>query len=412
MKSRLTAWHAICLHILRTRFHQCFSKKGSERVAIYLDHAATTKPAEEVIDAISDCLRNHYGNPSSLHRMGLDAEEVMTSARKAVASAIGTTISPDHPEVLFTSGATEASNLAIRGAAATYGRRSKHIITSAVEHSSVRSTMDALEAMGYTVTRVRPREDGAFYAEDFLAAVTPETCLVSMMRVENETGTMLPAAEVLRRVKKKNPKIITHCDCVQAFMKYPVSVDELHADLLSVSGHKIHGPKGIGALYIRKGIRLAPIVTGGKQERGLRPGTEAVPLAAGFGAAVRLMQPTMQERFEKVSVLHDTLVAMLRSMDDITLNSPENGSKYIVNFSVKGIRSETMLHFLESKEIYVSSGSACSKGAKSGVLAAYGISDDRADSAIRVSLDASNTAEELGILLDAVREGQQNLIHK
>ena len=374
---------------------------------IYLDHAATTKPAEPVIAAITDCLREHWGNPSSLHRMGLDAETIMNGARSAIAGAIGA----EAGEILFTSGATEASNLALRGIAGSYGRHKKHIITSAVEHSSVRSTMDALESKGYTVTRILPREDG-FHREDFLNAVTDDTFLISMMRVENETGTLLPVESVFRGIKKKHPQIITHCDAVQAFMKLPVHAGELHADLISMSAHKIHGPKGAGALYVRKKTRLTPIVTGGKQENALRPGTEATPLIAGFGAAVRYMQPSIDERFAAVQSLHDTLLSMLAGAEDITLNSKPDGSPYIVNFSVKGIRSETMLHFLEEREIYVSSGSACSKGAKSGVLAAYGIPDDRADSAIRVSFSGETEPEMLEALLSAVRDGQRTLIHK
>lgn len=377
-------------------------------MAVYLDHAATTRPAGEVIEAITDCLTHHYGNPSSLHRVGLDAQLVMEDARKVIATAIGA----QPQELLFTSGATEASNLALRGTAGTYGRRKKHIVSSAVEHSSVRSTLDALEEQGYQVTRVLPRADGRFYAEDFLSAVTEETFLVSMMYAENETGTLLPVAEVMRRVKKRRSDIVTHCDAVQAFMKLPVHVEDLHADLVSLSGHKIHGPKGVGALYVRRGIRLQPIVTGGKQERGIRPGTEPTPLIAGFGAAVKLMQPTISDRLSHVQMLHDQLILELRKMEGITLNSPEDGSPYIVNFSVQGIRSETMLHFLEEREIYVSSGSACSKGAKSGVLAAYGIPDDRADSAIRVSFSGETEPEMLEALLSAVRDGQRTLIHK
>ena len=377
-------------------------------MAVYLDHAATTRPAGEVIEAITDCLTHHYGNPSSLHRVGLDAQLVMEDARKAITSAIGA----QPQELLFTSGATEASNLALRGTAGTYGRRKKHIVSSAVEHSSVRSTLDALEEQGYQVTRVLPRADGRFYAEDFLSAVTEETFLVSMMYAENETGTLLPVAEVMRRVKKRRSDIVTHCDAVQAFMKLPVHVEDLHADLVSLSGHKIHGPKGVGALYVRRGIRLQPIVTGGKQERGIRPGTEPTPLIAGFGAAVKLMQPTISDRLSHVQMLHDQLIWELRKMEGITLNSPEDGSPYIVNFSVQGIRSETMLHFLEEREIYVSSGSACSKGAKSGVLAAYGIPDDRAESAIRVSFSGETEPEMLEALLSAVRDGQRTLIHK
>ena len=373
----------------------------------YFDNSATTRVSDRVLDIVVKTMREDYGNPSAKHRMGVRAERYV----KEAAAKIAKTLKVQEKEILFTSGATEASNLALRGIAGSYGRHKKHIITSAVEHSSVRSTMDALESKGYTVTRILPREDG-FHREDFLNAVTDDTFLISMMRVENETGTLLPVESVFRGIKKKYPQIITHCDAVQAFMKLPVHAGDLHADLISMSAHKIHGPKGAGALYVRKKTRLTPIVTGGKQENALRPGTEATPLIAGFGAAVRYMQPSIDERFAAVQSLHDTLLSMLAGAEDITLNSKPDGSPYIVNFSVKGIRSETMLHFLEEREIYVSSGSACSKGAKSGVLAAYGIPDDRADSAIRVSLDASNTADELRTLLDTVREGQKNLIHK
>lgn len=377
-------------------------------MAIYLDHAATTRPCEPVIAAITDCLTHHYANPSSLHRAGLDAQLVMDEARKTIALALGA--QPQH--LLFTSGATEASNLALRGASAAYGKRRRHIVTSAVEHASVRSTVDALEAQGFSVTRVFPDADGSFHAQDFMEAVTEDTCLISMMLVENETGRILPVERVFRYVKRKFPQTVTHCDAVQAFMKLPVNVEDLRADLLSVSAHKIHGPKGCGALYVRRGIRLIPIVTGGKQEQGLRPGTEASPLIAGFGAAVRYMQPTMHERFQAVQQLRGQILAMIGDTEGLLLNSDPEGSPYIVNFSVKGIRSETMLHFLESREIFVSSGSACSKGAKSGVLSAYGIPDDRLDSAIRVSFSEETTLADLERLIAAVREGQNSLIHK
>ena len=377
-------------------------------MAAYLDHAATTKPAECVIQAITDCLTNHYGNPSSLHRVGLDAELQMNRARAIIAEAIGA----DAKEILFTSGATESSNLAIRGACAAYGKRRKHIITSAVEHASVRSTIDALEEEGFQVTRILPDANGVFHAEDFICAVTEDTCLVSMMLAENETGRILPVQDVFRRIKKKHPYVILHCDAVQAFMKLPVDVRDMPADLMSLSAHKIHGPKGVGALYIRKGTRLIPRTTGGHQEQGIRPGTEAVPLICGFGAAVQWMRPTVTQRRAHVTALHEKLLASLSSMEDIRINSDPEGSPYIVNFSVKGIRSEILLHFLEEREIYVSSGSACSKGARSGVLSAYGIPDNLADCAIRVSFSGETTEEELNMLVQAVKDGQSTLIHK
>lgn len=377
-------------------------------MAVYLDHAATTRPAAPVIEAVTRCLTEQYGNPSSLHRMGLGAQLVMDDARKTISGALGT----EPGCILFTSGATESSNLAIRGSAAVYGKRSRHIVTSAVEHASVRSTVDALEAEGFAVTRVQPDASGKFRAEDFLAAVTPETCLVTMMLCENETGRILPVREVFRYLKRKRPEIILHCDAVQAFMKLPVKADDLKADLISMSAHKIHGPKGTGGLYIRRSIRLQPLITGGKQERGLRPGTESVPLIAGFGAAVRYMQPTIAERMAYVTGLRDALLTRLAELPGIVINSDPEGSPYIVNFSVPGIRSEIMLHYLEQREIYVSSGSACSKGARSGVLSAYGIPDQMADCAIRASFSEETTEAELTALTEAIAAGQAALIHK
>ena len=375
---------------------------------IYLDNAATTRPAAPVIEAVTDCLTAHWGNPSSLHRVGLDAQLGMDAARKTIAAAIGAQAG----NILFTSGATESSNLAIRSTAASRGRHKPHIVTSAVEHASVRSTVDALEAQGMCVTRVLPREDGRFYAEDFLDAVTPDTCLITMMYCENETGRILPVERVFRTVKRKRPDILLHCDAVQAFMKLPVHVEDLKADLMSMSAHKIHGPKGVGALYVRKGVHLVPSVTGGEQERGLRPGTEAVPLICGFGAAVQYMQPTVRERYDRVAKLREETIARLQALPFVTINSDEAGSPYILNFSVAGIRSEIMLHYLEEREIYVSSGSACSRGKKSGVLTAYGIPDSLADCAIRVSFCGDTPEEAPARLTEAVQAAHETLIHK
>ncbi len=379
---------------------------------IYLDNAATTRPAESVIRKAGECLTEHFGNPSSLHKLGLDAELYMKEARKIIAGSLGT-----EPEtILFTSGATESSNLALRGATSVYGKRNKKkIITSAVEHASVRSTLDALEQQGFEVIRILPDKDGRFQAEDFLKAADENTFLISMMLAENETGRLLPVPEVFRRIRKKFPEIVLHCDAVQAYMKIPVKIKDLNADLISLSAHKIHGIKGTGALYIRKGIRLTPLLTGGKQEKSIRPGTESVPLIAAFGEAVRLMQDSIPERLEQTQAKKDYLLKLLSDMPEIVINSDADknySSPYIVNFSVKGIRSEIMLHYLESQEIYVSSGSACSKGARSGVLSAYGVPDSLADCAIRVSFSEEITLQELDTLVQAVAEGQKHLIHK
>ncbi|MBR0485420.1 MAG: cysteine desulfurase, partial [Oscillospiraceae bacterium] len=335
----------------------------------------------------------------------------MDEARKIISGSLGA--EPD--TILFTSGATESSNLALRGSASAYGKRKKKIITSAVEHASVRSTLDILEQQGFEIIRILPDENGRFQADDFIKAVDENTVLISMMLVENETGRILPVPEVFRRIRKKYPDVILHCDSVQAYMKIPVKIKELQADLISLSAHKIHGIKGIGALYIRKGIRLTPLLTGGKQEKSIRPGTESVPLIAGFGEAVRLMQNTIPERLKNMQIKKDYLLHLLSEMPEISINSDTDknySSPYIVNFSVKGIRSEIMLHYLEQKEIYVSSGSACSKGAKSGVLSAYHVPDTLADCAIRVSFSEDTTMHELCALTQAIAEGQRNLIHK
>lgn len=368
---------------------------------VYLDNAATTKPCAEAVAAAVEAMTQKYGNPSSLHRAGLDVQLLMDDARKAVASAIGA----ESDNIIFTSGATESNNLALRGASSAYGRKRKKIVISAVEHASVEETAADLEKNGFEVTRVSPRSDGRYYAEDFINACDEETCLISMMFVNNETGYVLPVKETFSAVKRRYPDIITHTDCVQAFMKLTVKANQLCADLISLSGHKIHGGKGVGAIYIRKGVRALPIVTGGKQEKGIRSGTESVPMIAAFGAAVKKLAPTVSERYEKVSSLKACLLGKLEKIDGIEINSPADGSPYVVNISASGKRSEIMLHFLESKGIYVSSGSACSKGQQSGVLGQFGINGKRADSALRISMTAETTEEELDIFCEALREG-------
>lgn len=368
---------------------------------IYLDNAATTRPCAEAVEAAVEAMTVNYGNPSSLHKAGLEAQLLVDKARKIIAGSIGA----DPSCVYFTSGATESNNLALRGTAGAYGRRKKKIVISAVEHASVDETASALEAQGFEVVRVSPREDGRLYAADFLNSCDENTFLISMMLVNNETGYILPVKETFTAVKRKYPDIITHCDCVQGYMKLPVKVNAMCADMISLSAHKIHGVKGVGAIYIKKGVRVVPIVTGGKQEKGVRSGTESVPLIAAFGAAAEKLLPTIGERYERVGALKKYLLDRLSGIDGTAVNSPEDGSPYVVNISAEGRRSEIMLHFLESKEIYVSSGSACSKGQQSGVLGQFGIKDKRADSAIRISMTAETTEEELDRLAEAIAEG-------
>ncbi len=374
-------------------------------MSIYLDNAATTKPCEEAVKAAMAAMTEYYGNPSSLHRAGLDAQLAVDGARKIIADTIGT-----EPSCLyFTSGATESNNLALRGASAAYGRKAKRIVISAVEHASVEETAADLEKKGFEVTRVSPREDGRFYAADFINACGEDVCLISMMYVNNETGYVLPVKETFAMVKRKYPHIITHTDCVQAYMKLPVKASTLSADLISLSGHKVHGGKGVGALYIKKGVRVLPVVTGGKQEKGIRSGTESVPMICAFGAAVEKLAPTINDRWERVSALRTYLLGRLAEIDNISVNSPDDGSPYVVNISAEGKRSEIMLHFLESKGIYVSSGSACSKGQQSGVLGQFGIMGKRADSALRISMSAETTEAELDEFVTALSDGMEKI---
>ena len=375
------------------------------KMSIYLDNAATTKPCGEAVSAAVDAMTENYGNPSSLHRAGLDAQLAVDRARKAIAASIGA----DSSEIYFTSGATESNNLALRGISAAYGRKRRKIVISSVEHASVDETASALEKNGFEIVRISPLDDGRFYADDFISACDENTCLVSMMLVNNETGYIMPVRETFMAVKRSFPEIITHCDCVQGYMKLPIKAASLGADLISLSAHKIHGVKGVGAIYIKKGVRVIPIVTGGKQEKGIRSGTESVPLIAAFGAAVDKFRPTIAERYERVSQLKAHLLGKMGGIENVAVNSPSDGSPYVINISAVGKRSEIMLHFLESKGIYVSSGSACSKGQQSGVLGEFGISGKRADGAVRISITAQTTEEELDGFAEALAEGMTKI---
>jgi len=377
-------------------------------MSIYLDSAATTRPGDACIAAMTEALRESWGNPSSLHSVGFAAQCRMDRARGQVAAALGC----DAENLIFTSGATESNHLAIRGAAAAYGRRRRRVVTTTVEHASVRGAFDMLEEQGYEVVRVAPDADGILRAEDIAAAVDENTCLVSMMLVNNETGAILPVQQAFAMIGREHSQVIRHCDAVQGFLKLPVSPEKLQADLLTVSGHKVHACKGVGALYVKKGIRLIPLLKGGEQEKRLRPGTESVPLIAGFGAAAAELRGTVAARAEYVGELRAALIARLGGMQGVTVQSPADGSPYILSFSVKGLRSETMLHFLSEKGISVSSGSACSKGKQSGVLEQFGIKPDAADSTLRVSFCAENTQEDVTALCDALREAQERLVHK
>ncbi len=373
----------------------------------YLDNAATTKPCAEAAAAVMSCISSHYGNPSSLHRKGLEAQHEVEYARNQVAGALGCKAQ----EIVFTSGATESTNLALCGAAAAYGRKRKKIITGAVEHAAVRETMAHLETLGFTVVSVPPAEDGLYHAEDFLKEVDKDTCMVSIMLVNNENGYRMPVEEVFRTVKRRDPDIITHCDAVQGFLKVSFKPRTLCADLVSLSGHKVHALKGAGALYIRQGVRLKPVLYGSRQEKGLRPGTEGVPVIAAFGAAAEKLVLTMDERYDAVSGLRSSLIEQLKEMDGVIIRDLPSASPYVLNISLLGYRSEIVLHYLEQREVYISSGSACSKGASSGVLELFGAKPAEVDSALRISFCSDNTEEDIAALVQGLKDAQKDLMH-
>lgn len=358
---------------------------------IYLDNAATTKPCAKTREAVTDAMENLYGNASSLYDLGINSQQIMIKAKRTVLGALGA----GEGEVYFTSGATESNNTAIFGACSANPRRGRRIVSTMMEHPSVSKALDELEKSGFEVVRLAPAEC-ADIEQAAADAVDDKTVLVSVMAVNNETGYAVDVKRLYGLVKRKNPDTLVHIDAVQGFLKVPLA-----GDFISVSGHKIHATKGIGALYIKNGVRCSPLVYGGGQQKGFRSGTEPVELICGFDAAIRAYKYD-RERFE---MLKKRLADGLCGLSDIGVNSDERCVPNIINFSVRGVKSETMLHFLEGEGIYVSSGSACSRGKISPVLKALGIGDKDADTAIRVSLCADNTAEEIDILLENIKKG-------
>lgn len=373
---------------------------------IYLDNSATTRvckaAAEKALYMMTEC----YGNPSSLHSKGFAAEKEMTAARAAIAEKL----SAQPVEIYFTSGGTESDNIAILGAAHAKKRAGNRIVTTAIEHPAVLNTMAQLEREGFEVIYVQPEADGNIPAEKFAEVIDAKTILVSVMTVNNETGAVLPLKEIAGIIKRKKAPALFHTDAVQAFCKLPLSPKRLGVDLISVSGHKVHGPKGVGGLYVKSGVRILPHSFGGGQEKNLRPGTEGVPQICAFGAAVKAM-PAERDAEMTVREVRDHLLERLRAMPEVTLNSPENAMPYIVNLSAGRVRAETMLHFLAERGIYVSSGSACGKAKPSHVLTAMELPAQRIETSLRVSLCAENTKEEIDAFADALAEGLATLSH-
>ena len=371
---------------------------------IYLDNSATTRPCAEAVEKITELLTVCWGNPSSLHGLGFAAEQELSAARRAVARSLSCT--PE--EIFFTSGGTESDNLAIFGAAHARQKRGRHVVTTRIEHPAVLNTMAELEREGFEVTYLAPDEWGHIAPESVKSAVRPDTILVSLMAVNNEVGTILPVQAAREAIAEQNAPALLHVDAVQAYGKLPLAPARQGIDLLTISGHKIHGPKGVGALYVKKGVHLAPRVFGGGQESNVRPGTEGLPLIAGFGAAVAAL-PDLAAEEERIRALNRRLRERLASLDGVTVHSPDDALPYILSFSACPVRAETMLHFLSERGICVSSGSACAKGKASHVLTAMNLPKEQIASSLRVSFSRDNTEADVDALADALAEGLRTL---
>lgn len=371
---------------------------------IYLDNAATTKPCEAAIAGVVKGLTT-FGNPSSLHSCGLAAELLVSEARNVIADSLGC----NAEEIFFTSGATESSNTAIFGAYKSQGKRKHRVVTTTVEHPATARPVDELERLGCEVVRISPDESGVISAEAIANAVNDDTFLVSVMMVNNETGAVLPVGKAFAAIHRRFPKVITHCDCVQGYMKLPLKVKTLGADMISLSAHKVCGPKGVGALYVRKGLHVPALLLGGGQEKNQRSGTESVPLICGFGEAVRALSGDIEARLKRARELEALLFKMCEENGGISVNYRGEKSPYVTSIAVDGLKSEVLLHYLEKRDIFVSSGSACSKGKKSGVLQEFRIPVRNLDTTLRISFGADTDEAALHSLMEGISAAQQEL---
>lgn len=371
-------------------------------VEVYLDNSSTTGAYKECADAVADVMFNTYGNPSSLHRKGIEAEKLVKTAKERIAN----TIKAQPNEIYFTSGGTEADNLAIMGACGA--NRGKHIISLMIEHPAVLNTLSHMEAKGYSVDLMPVLRNGMVDADKLAGLIRKDTCLVSVMYVNNEIGTVEPIEKIGQIIKRKNPSVVFHVDAVQAYGKIPFTAMQTGADLISLSAHKIHGPKGVGALYIKNKTKIAPILFGGGQQNNIRPGTENVPGIVGFGIAAELACKDIEETSKRMEYLRNRLCSIITShLDDVAVNTPlKYAAPHILNISFGHVRSEVLLHSLEADGIYVSSGSACSSHKKgpSYVLTAIGSDRKMIDGSIRFSLCEFNTEQEIDYAADKVIE--------
>jgi len=369
----------------------------------YLDNAATTRPFDEVREIMHEVLDVNFGNPSSMHTKGFEAENYVKNAKNVVAAAL----KADRKEIIFTSGGTESNNMALIGTALANKRAGNHIITTKIEHASVHNPVIYLEELGFRVTYLSVDKNGLVDLEELKREICDETILVSVMFVNNEIGAREKIEEISRIIKEKNPKTLFHVDAIQAFGKYKIYPKRMGIDLLSISGHKIHGPKGIGVLFIRDKVKVKPIIYGGGQEAGMRSGTENVPGIAGLGKAVEIIYQNHSEKIKKLYELKSYFIDRVKTIDGTFVNgvdfeSVEETAPHVVSVSFEGIRSEVLLHALEEKGVYVSSGSACASNHPqlSGTLKAIGVRKDLLDSTLRFSFSVTTAKEEIDYAID------------
>ena len=374
---------------------------------IYLDNSATTKPYQEVVDKMVLALTTQYGNPSSIYKKGIEVEREIKEIRRNIARSLGA----KETEIYFTSGGTECNNTIIRSVANLNKKTKNHIISTVIEHPSVLNTLKDLEADGFEVTYLPVGKDGKISLEDLKNAIKKETILVSVMHVNNEIGTIQPVEEIGKYLKSLDEKVYFHVDGVQSYAKIKFRPSRYNIDFMSVSGHKLHGPKGIGFMYVKENNRIKPLLTGGGQEIGIRSGTENVPGIYGIGEAVRILNQDLEGTIDKIKGLRDLLKEeILANIDNVKINSPEDGVCHVLNVSFRGVRGEVLLHYLEQKEIYVSTGSACSSKKKgSHVLNAIGLTPDEIEGAIRFSLSDLNTKEEIMQTVEVLKESVSDL---
>lgn len=369
----------------------------------YLDNSATTRCYEEVRDIVVKTMMEDYGNPSSMHLKGVEAEKYVKEAAREIAR----TLKVQEKEIYFTSGGTESDNWALIGTAMANQRKGKHIITTVFEHAAISAPAAWLEDQGFEVTRVPVDSRGNLSMEELAAAIREDTILVSAMYVNNELGAVLPVEEIGALIKEKNPDTLFHADAIQAYGKYRIFPKKMKIDLLSVSSHKIHGPKGAGFLYIGEKVKIHPLILGGGQQKGMRSGTDNVPGIAGMGEAARIIYEHLEENTSHMRELKEYFRGELGKIENVEINGPEagEGAPHILNASFLGVRSEVLLHALEDRGIYVSAGSACSSHKKTGSpsLGAIGLSPERKESAVRFSFSEFTTKEELDYTLETLK---------